>query len=261
MTGAPKEATCRAIAEAEGYGEGVLYRIFGFFNGRDLDSAVSIRFMEEDERGMVYKSGGGITVMSRMEEEYREAVAKVYVPFDFLKPLNGRMALPACFPGTSGGWKPPSAFMVRTELPFPIWLPFFRPVLARRAVEFTNAISRMIRGEGCAAPRFEPYRPRQVQTLTCVEMPGLDYSCKWEDRTGLLAAGAALGCDEEALILRNRMVTDTRYSNVVFGDGSSWITPETFLLPGTKRAFLLSRGDIQECSVRAEDIGKFASVP
>ena len=86
---------------------------------------------------------------------------------------------------------------------------------------------------------FEPYRPRQVQTLTCVEMPGLDYSCKWEDRTGLLAAGAALGCDEEALILRNG------------------ITPETFLLPGTKRAFLLSRGDIQECSVRAEDIGKF----
>lgn len=108
---------------------------------------------------------------------------------------------------------------------------------------------------------FEPYRPRQVKTLTCMEMPGLDYSCKWEDRTGLLAAGAALGCDEEALILRNGMVTDTRYSNVVFGDGSSWVTPETFLLPGTKRAFLLSRGDIQECSVRAEDIGKFASVP
>lgn len=40
---------------------------------------------------------------------------------------------------------------------------------------------------------FEPYRPRQVKTLTCVEMPRLDYSCKWEDRTGLLAAGTALG--------------------------------------------------------------------
>ena len=66
-----------------------------------------------------------------------------------------------------------------------------------------------------------------------------------------------MGCDEEALILRNGMVTDTRYSNVVFGDGASWITPETFLLPGTKRAFLLSRGDSRECSVRAEDIGKF----
>lgn len=76
-------ATCRAIAEAEDMERGFYTGIFGFFNGRDLDSAVSIRFMEEDERGMVYKSGGGITVMSRMEEEYREAVAKVYVPFDF----------------------------------------------------------------------------------------------------------------------------------------------------------------------------------
>ncbi len=83
VTGAPKEATCRAIAEAEDMERGFYTGIFGFFNGRDLDSAVSIRFMEEDERGMVYKSGGGITVMSRMEEEYREAVAKVYVPFDF----------------------------------------------------------------------------------------------------------------------------------------------------------------------------------
>ena len=51
-------------------------------------------------------------------------------------------------------------------------------------------------------------------------------------------------------------LAETR-TNVVFGDGASWITPETFLLPGTKRAFLLSRGDIRECSVRAEDIGKF----
>lgn len=83
VTGAPKEATCRAIAEAEDMERGFYTGIFGFFNGRDLDSAVSIRFMEEDERGMVYKSGGGITVMSRMEEEYQEAVAKVYVPFDF----------------------------------------------------------------------------------------------------------------------------------------------------------------------------------
>ena len=83
VTGAPKEATCRAIAEAEDMERGFYTGIFGFFNGRDLDSAVAIRFMEEDEKEMVYKSGGGITVMSHMEDEYREAIAKVYVPFDF----------------------------------------------------------------------------------------------------------------------------------------------------------------------------------
>ena len=82
VTGAPKEATCRAIAEAEDMERGFYTGIFGFFNGRDLDSAVAIRFMEEDGANLVYKSGGGITVMSRMEDEYREAIAKVYVPFD-----------------------------------------------------------------------------------------------------------------------------------------------------------------------------------
>lgn len=106
-------------------------------------------------------------------------------------------------------------------------------------------------------PSFEPYRPRTVKRLACVEIPRLDYSCKWEDRAALLAAGSGLGGDEEALVLQHGLVTDTRYSNVVFGDGSSWVTPETFLLPGTKRAFLLDRGEIEERPVRAEDIGQF----
>lgn len=107
------------------------------------------------------------------------------------------------------------------------------------------------------SPSFEPYLPRMVKRLACVEIPRLDYSCKWEDRAELQAAGAGLGEGEEALILQHGLVTDTRYSNVVFGDGSFWVTPETFLLPGTKRAFLLARGAIEERSMRAEDIGKF----
>lgn len=106
-------------------------------------------------------------------------------------------------------------------------------------------------------PVFEPYRPRMVKKLACVEMPMLHYSCKWEDRTALLSAGAGRGADEEVLILQQGMVTDTRYSNVVFGDGSSWVTPETFLLSGTKRAYLLGRGAIQERSVSAGDISQF----
>lgn len=106
-------------------------------------------------------------------------------------------------------------------------------------------------------PSFEPYRPRMVRRLRCVEVPRLDYSCKWEDRAALQSAGAGMGADEEVLILQHGMVTDTRYSNVVFGDGASWVTPETFLLPGAKRAFLLAEGAIHECRVRAEDIGKF----
>ena len=107
------------------------------------------------------------------------------------------------------------------------------------------------------APVFAPYRPRRVKKLVCVEAPHLDYSCKWEDRTALEAVGAGLGGDEEALILRNGLVTDTRYSNVAFGNGSHWVAPETFLLPGTKRAFLLERGRMECRPLNAEDVKKF----
>lgn len=107
------------------------------------------------------------------------------------------------------------------------------------------------------APVFEPYRPRMVEKLVGVEAPRLEYSCKWEDRAALQAAGSGLGKEEEALIFRNGWVTDTRYSNVAFGDGASWVTPDTFLLPGTKRAFLLEQGALQALPLRAENIKAF----
>lgn len=83
VTGAPKQATCKAIAESEEMERGYYTGVFGLFNGRELESAVAIRFMEQGADGLVYKSGGGITVMSDLDDEYRELKNKVYVPFAF----------------------------------------------------------------------------------------------------------------------------------------------------------------------------------
>lgn len=83
VSGAPKEWTVRAIREAEPYSRGFYTGVFGFFDGKSLDSAVAIRFVEETDAGLVYRSGGGITVLSDVEEEYRELIDKVYVPFAF----------------------------------------------------------------------------------------------------------------------------------------------------------------------------------
>jgi para-aminobenzoate synthetase component 1 len=46
----------------------------------NLDSAVMIRYVEQTENGLVYKSGGGITFQSEMEKEFKELIQKVYVP-------------------------------------------------------------------------------------------------------------------------------------------------------------------------------------
>ncbi|MCU0849143.1 MAG: aminodeoxychorismate synthase component I [Spirochaetes bacterium] len=80
VTGAPKKRTLEIISEAENYDRGYYTGVFGLFDGKDLDSAVMIRFIENTDDGMIYKSGGGITVYSDPVSEYREMVDKVYVP-------------------------------------------------------------------------------------------------------------------------------------------------------------------------------------
>jgi para-aminobenzoate synthetase component I len=80
ITGAPKQKTVEIILETETYERGYYTGIFGIFDGRDLDSAVLIRFLEQTERGLVYKSGGGITAFSQLDDEYEEMLQKIYVP-------------------------------------------------------------------------------------------------------------------------------------------------------------------------------------
>lgn len=91
ISGAPKDKTLEIIAEAEKYtysaqfGEpcynrGFYTGICGIFDGKTFDSGVMIRFIEETENGLVYKSGGGITARSIAENEYQEMIQKIYVP-------------------------------------------------------------------------------------------------------------------------------------------------------------------------------------
>ena len=82
VTGAPKRRTSEIIREAEIGDRGWYAGVFGYFDGRELDSAVSIRFVEQSDSGsLVYRSGGGITIHSDMDREYAELQAKIYVPF------------------------------------------------------------------------------------------------------------------------------------------------------------------------------------
>jgi para-aminobenzoate synthetase component 1 len=81
VTGAPKKKTVSLIKEAEGYDRGYYTGIFGFYDGKVLDSAVMIRFIEQDsDSRLIYKSGGGITCRSDPEKEYQELIDKIYVP-------------------------------------------------------------------------------------------------------------------------------------------------------------------------------------
>lgn len=81
ITGAPKPCTCRIIAEAEAADRGFYTGICGIFDGQSLDSAVMIRFVEQTPRGLFFRSGGGITAQSQLDDEYNELILKTHVPF------------------------------------------------------------------------------------------------------------------------------------------------------------------------------------
>lgn len=80
ILGAPKPKTLEIILKAEGYDRGFYTGVCGWFDGKDLDSCVMIRFIEKEGGNLYFKSGGGITHMSRLEDEYQEMKNKIYVP-------------------------------------------------------------------------------------------------------------------------------------------------------------------------------------
>lgn len=80
ISGAPKPKTLEIIEQAEGYERGFYTGIWGWFDGENLDSAVMIRFIEQQGDQLVFKSGGGITSQSELKKEYDELIQKVYVP-------------------------------------------------------------------------------------------------------------------------------------------------------------------------------------
>ena len=80
VTGAPKKETLRIIKESEKYERNWYTGVFGVYDGKSLDSAVMIRYIENETGRFVFKSGGGITYLSDPVKEYEELISKIYVP-------------------------------------------------------------------------------------------------------------------------------------------------------------------------------------
>ena len=80
ITGTPKCSTVNIIKRIEDYNRGFYTGVFGIFDGENLYSAVTIRFIEQEKNKLFYKSGGGITIDSNAKSEYEELIDKIYLP-------------------------------------------------------------------------------------------------------------------------------------------------------------------------------------
>ena len=80
ISGAPKKSTLEIIQNIEDYERGYFSGVFGVYDGKSLDSGVMIRFIEKTNEGLIYQSGGGITIDSDVYLEYNELQDKIYLP-------------------------------------------------------------------------------------------------------------------------------------------------------------------------------------
>ncbi|GLU50673.1 aminotransferase class IV [Dyadobacter frigoris] len=108
--------------------------------------------------------------------------------------------------------------------------------------------------------KWEPYNFRTITKIQRVYDDTIDYSYKYNDRIALNNLYEKRGEAEEILIIKNGIVTDSLYCNVAFLKDSQWFTPDTPLLPGTQRAFLLDSGIIQEVRISENDISNYSHI-
>jgi 4-amino-4-deoxychorismate lyase len=120
-------------------------------------------------------------------------------------------------------------------------------VVYKCRVEYSRTIERI---------EFLPYTIKSVNTLTLVESDSAEYDFKWIDRSIFDKLLENTGADD-ILIIKNGLITDSSFANIVFFDGTNWVTPSTPLLRGTKREQLLRDKKISEVEIRKGDLHLF----
>ena len=104
---------------------------------------------------------------------------------------------------------------------------------------------------------FIPYHLPKIRSLKLVVDDQIYYSHKYLDRKPIERLLSGKGDCDDILIIKNGLITDTSFANILFFNGKEWITPALPLLKGTRRAQLLDEEKIRTADIRTEDLKYF----
>ncbi len=120
---------------------------------------------------------------------------------------------------------------------------------------------RIVYGSKIVSINFEPYKMRSINSLALAEHNTIDYTYKYHNRDAINKLRALHSEGDDILIIKNTLVTDTSFTNVVFKDHvGNLYTPKSTLLAGTKRRQLLNAGIIHEKEIKVSDIKSYVGV-
>jgi 4-amino-4-deoxychorismate lyase len=118
---------------------------------------------------------------------------------------------------------------------------------------------RIVYDEAVREVEFMPYRPRLIDSLKIVENDNISYEFKYADRDEIDALFARREQCDDILIVKNGLITDTSYANILLKKGKQWFTPWSALLKGTMRTKLVEYSKVQEEEIPVTEISNFKS--
>lgn len=116
---------------------------------------------------------------------------------------------------------------------------------------------RVIYKEKIKSVEFEAYQIKSIQSLKIVETENLDYHFKYLNRDSINHLFQKKGDCDDILIVKDGLITDASYANVVLFDGKNWLTPKIPLLKGTMREKLIVAKMIAEADITISSIRKY----
>ncbi len=103
--------------------------------------------------------------------------------------------------------------------------------------------------------QLTPYSIRIISSAMLVTADGTDYPHKYEDRSQLDALFSLRGSCDEIILVKNGLITDAYYYNLLFEKNGRLFTPATPVLMGIQRQKLISKGLVTETDIPATEIG------
>jgi 4-amino-4-deoxychorismate lyase len=102
----------------------------------------------------------------------------------------------------------------------------------------------------------------QLTSHSCIKLFDIgdyEYAYKSEDRRFLNNAMSDSGADD-VLFYKGGKLTDATYSNVALYKRGKWYTPNTYLLNGIKRQFLLNQGLLESMEISIVTLETFEKI-
>ncbi|MEI6680206.1 MAG: aminotransferase class IV [Mariniphaga sp.] len=105
---------------------------------------------------------------------------------------------------------------------------------------------------------YAAYHIRTVKSLRLINDDTIDYAFKYYDRTKIASLYQKRGQCDDILIVKNGLITDTSYANIVFLKDNQWYSPQDPLLRGTRLKSYLQTGLITPALLRPDDLRVFS---